>query len=318
MPDKNHPRRGSLAHKPFTRAPRLYPSITNAPRLPGNDAPLVLGFAAYKAGMTRVLMRDDNQGSPTEGQEVAKPVTVLEAPPLQVFGVRAYSENQPRGDTFADNMSNTLERVMHTPNSGTGDLDDITDDADSLRLLVHTQPRETGLQKKTPEVFELPLAGAVEDQITEAEDRLGTAIPISDVFQEGQFLDVISITQGKGTEGPVKRHGVKKQEHKAEKGRRKPGNYGPFQPRHTRWTVPMAGKKGVHRRTEYNKRFFTVADPEDVNPDGGLKNYGEPRSTCILVHGSVPGPTKRLVMLRNAARSQNQSIQTPDINYVLT
>ncbi|MCJ7478875.1 MAG: 50S ribosomal protein L3 [Candidatus Nanohaloarchaeota archaeon QJJ-7] len=319
MPDKSHPRRGSLGYKPQRRAPRPYPQL-EPPEETGEGE--LTGFAGYKAGMTRILRIDDEIESPTKGQEVADAVTVLEVPPLKVYGVRAYwiteeGEN-PLTEVYADNVSSQLERKAVIPDRTDKDtIEDKMEEISDLRLLVHTQPWEAGVEKKKPEVFEMPIGGdQVEDKWAVAEDLLGTEIQVSDVFEPGQYVDTISITKGKGFEGPVKRHGVKTLSHKTQKSNRKAGNIGPWHPDHTRWTVPQPGGTGYNKRTELNKRVLDLRDePGDVNPEGGFKNYGEVQNEYVIVKGSVPGPAKRLIMFRPAVRN-GEYPENPEITHI--
>ncbi|MFB6214538.1 MAG: 50S ribosomal protein L3, partial [Candidatus Bipolaricaulia bacterium] len=74
-----------------------------------------MGYAGYKVGMSRVLMIDDTE-SATEGQEVAEPVTILEAPPLRVYGARFYTYDpntgkQPFTEAWTDSPSKELQRA---------------------------------------------------------------------------------------------------------------------------------------------------------------------------------------------------------------
>jgi large subunit ribosomal protein L3 len=324
MADKNHPRRGSLAYKPMKRAARMYPQI----KLPEDDiaAGTVAGFAGYKAGMTRVLRIDDEQDSPTKGQEVADAVTVIECPPLTVYGVRAYEmtadgEN-PHVDWIADTLTDELERTVNVPDEGTDAEDTIADNLDELsdlRLLVHTQPWKSAVGKKKPEVFEVPIGG--DDVATKwetAQDLVGQELSVSEIFDSGQYVDAIGTTKGKGFQGPVKRHGVKTLSHKTQKSSRKAGNIGPWHPDHTTWKIPQPGGKGVNTRTEHNKRILTIDDDvADVNPEGGFTNYGEIRdgNEYLLVKGSVPGPEKRLIMFRHAVRMDGYP-ENPEITHI--
>jgi len=71
------------------------------------------------------------------------------------------------------------------------------------------------------------------------------------------------------------------------------------------WTVAMAGQMGFHQRTEFNKRVLRVysLNEKDITPKGGFIHYGVLRSDYVLVRGSVPGPTKRVVRLRDSLRT---------------
>ncbi len=320
MADKNHPRRGSLAYKPMTKADRLYPQI-KPPE--GLEEGQLAGFAGYKAGMTRVLRIDDEQDSPTQGQEVADAVTVIECPPLKVYGVRAY-EQTPRGeapyvDVIADNIDPELERKVNVQdgNDASDQVEENIDDLSNIRLLVHTQPKRSGMGKKKPEVFEIPIGGDnVEDKWEQAQELLGTELTAEDVFDDGQYIDVIGITKGKGFQGPVKRHGVKTLSHKTQKSNRKAGNIGPWHPDHTSWKVPQPGRMGANKRTELNKRILQVGeDGDEITPDGGFNNYGVVKDNYLIVKGSVPGPEKRLIMFRPAARNDGYP-ENPEITHI--
>ena len=317
MATKRKPRRGSLAFKPKTRANSPYPKITHY-----KDGEGVLGFAGYKAGMTRVLMVDDEKDSPSKGREVSEAVTVLEIPDLRVIGARAYEEVEGREKTLTDVLANNLPRDLRrkfpAPKNGNEEaLEDLdNEDLSDMRLKVCTQPRNTGIGKKTPEVFEIGLGKSIEDKLELAKEYLGKEVSAGDVFTPGEYVDVISLTKGKGMQGPVQRHGVKLLSHKAQKTRRKAGNIGPWHPDTTSWKVPQAGKDGFNRRTEYNKRILKIGeDPEEINPDEGFKKYGNVKSKYMVLKGSVPGPAKRLIMLRSAIRKEGFP-ENPEVTFI--
>lgn len=76
---------------------------------------------------------------------------------------------------------------------------------------------------------------------------------------------------------------------------------------------------GYHRRTEYNKRILKIVnDPAyQVNPSGGFLHYGLVRNTSILLHGSIGGPSKRLVRLRLPIRFHGGQ-EKVDLRYLST
>ncbi len=320
MADINHPRRGTLQYKPHKRADRLHPSFRKVET--GQDG--IQGFAGYKAGMTRVLRIEDRNNSEQKGQEVADPVTVLECPPVHAYGIRLYRDT-PRGievmeDVLMsrDQAHEQLEKTVKLPDIANEpeDVEDNLDRTAEVSILVHTQPYRAGLSRKKPEVFEIPIEGSVEDQWEEAKEKFGEEIKISELFEDGQYLDVIGITKGQGIEGPVKRHGVKPLPRKTQKISRKAGNLGPWHPDHTSWKVPQAGQKGNARRTEYNKRLLKIGEnPEEVNPEGGFKKYGEVKNEYAIIKGSVPGPSERLIMFRPAVRKDSYP-RDPDIRHI--
>ncbi|MCH8907904.1 MAG: 50S ribosomal protein L3, partial [Candidatus Heimdallarchaeota archaeon] len=82
---------------------------------------------------------------------------------------------------------------------------------------------------------------------------------------------------------------------------------------------PRYGQMGYFRRTEYNKRVMQLGvDGEEITPDGGFVKYGIVKNRYIVVKGSIPGPKKRMVMLRNGVRVQDKRILEPKISYTST
>ena len=83
----------------------------------------------------------------------------------------------------------------------------------------------------------------------------------------------------------------------------------------------MQGQMGYHKRTEYNKKLLKIGDESEVdliNPDGGFVKYGLVKNNYIVVKGSLPGPSKRLVILRQPIRPNNKAEDIPQINYIST
>ncbi|MCI4368825.1 MAG: 50S ribosomal protein L3, partial [Thermoplasmata archaeon] len=133
--------------------------------------------------------------------------------------------------------------------------------------------------------------------------------------------DVLGVTKGKGFQGHTKRWGVKLQPRKNSKHRRMIGTLGPHNPSFVTYRIPQAGQMGYHRRTQYNMRVLRIVkDPrnEAVTPLGGFPHYGEVRSACIVIHGTLPGPAKRLLRFRLPIRSQVTSVEKVDIRYFST
>jgi large subunit ribosomal protein L3 len=182
-----------------------------------------------------------------------------------------------------------------------------------FRLLTATQPRQTGVPKKKPDVMEVKIGGgSVKEQFEYAKSLLGKSVSVTDVFKEGQFIDVISITKGKGFQGPVKRWGVKILRHKSRKTKRGIAVLGPWKPSRVLYTVPRAGQMGYFQRTEYNKRILKIGnDGNEVSPKGGFLRYGPVRGTHILIDGSLAGPAKRLIRLRYPARPPKKAPEAP-------
>ena len=186
-----------------------------------------------------------------------------------------------------------------------------------IRILVYTQPKLTTIGKKKPEVFELGLSGTVQEKFNWAKANLGKEINISDIFSEGQLVDVRAVSKGKGLCGPMKRFGIGRTHHKSEKGVRTPGNVGPWHGAR-QWRVAKSGQLGYQQRTELNKWLLKISkNPEEVNIKSGFRSYGLVKNSFVLLKGSIPGANKRLVMLTNAIRP-NRKIpsEAPSIPYI--
>ncbi len=165
-----------------------------------------------------------------------------------------------------------------------------------------TQPEKAGVGKKTPEVVEIALGGTdAKAQLEYAKSVLGKEVKASEVFGEGEYVDTIAVTTGKGWQGVVKRFGVALNPHKASQHRRKGGTLGPERQGKIMFTIPRPGQMGFHRRVERNKRIVRISsDAKQVTPKGGFLGYGNISSEFIAVEGSVAGPSNRVIRLRRA------------------
>jgi large subunit ribosomal protein L3 len=278
--------------------------------------------------MTHAFLVDYRKRSTTAGQEVAVPVTVVEVPPLRVAAVRLYrSEGYGRrvaAEVWADGGEDggVLARRIpaHPASSDDARRRFLEVDGDEIRLVVHTQPHLiTGVAAKTPNIFEVRVSGEKpEDRRKFALERLGQELPLDQVAREGEFVDVIGVTKGKGFQGHIQRWGVKLQPRKNSKHRRMIGTLGPHNPSFVTYRIPQAGQRGYHRRTVYNMRVLKVVrDPsaERITPAGGFPHYGEVRSACMVLHGSLPGPAKRLLRFRLPMRSRVGAVEKVDVRY---
>ena len=263
--------------------------------------------------MTYGLAMDSRQGSLTFGKEVVIPMTILESPPMLACAVRAYTKNYEGLHTFSEawmeKPPKDFERVISVPEKFSteesmkkieGNLEKIVD----LRMLMATQPRLAKRGKKAPDLIEVKIGGGtIKDRFEFAKKLLGSEVKVSDFVKEGQAVDTIGITKGKGIQGPVKRWGIRRKIHKANKTVRQVGSIGGWTPHYVMYSVPRAGQMGFHQRTEYNKLVIKVGNNgSEVTPKGGFIRYGEINSDYVMVKGSVPGTTNRLIMMRVATR----------------
>ena len=246
---------------------------------------------------------------------------------MKVAGVRLYKQTHEGlktvGEVWAARLDKELGRVFPIPKEYDADTGWKKVDAlqvDDVRLLTYTQPTlVTGVPKKKPELMENRVGGgAVAERIAYAKDRLGKEIPVTEFCKEGSKVDVAAITKGKGWQGHHTRWGTRLLSHKNSKHRRNIGTLGNFQPGFVRPTVPQGGQFGYHQRTEYNKRILKIgAKGDEITPNGGFLNYGSLRNSYVLLHGSIPGPAKRLIRFRDAARGGYVKLEkSPEVTFV--
>ncbi len=118
--------------------------------------------------------------------------------------------------------------------------------------------------------------------------NVGDEIKVS-VFEEGQKVDVIGTSKGKGTQGVITRHGFGRgRESHGSKFHRMPGGMGAASYPGRVWKGHrMAGKMGHERVTVQNLQVVKVFEDKNL----------------LLVKGAVPGPKKGLVIVRDAVKS---------------
>jgi len=320
---KDHiPKRGTLAYWPKKRAARIYPQLSI---YPSADKARLLDFAGYKAAMGHAIVVDSRKGATTFGQEISIPATIVDCPPIKVVGLRLYASTakglMAAGGLWTKELPKDLSRkVAAKPNEQKiSDLEKNLDGIVKVRLVIATQPRLSAFAKKTPEIFEAEVGGKdVKENFDFAKQMLGKEIKVGDIFKEGELVDVVAITKGKGMAGVVKRFGVKIQDRHAKKKRRHIGTLGPQTPRKVRWTVPQAGQLGFQRRTELNKRIIKIGEKgEEVTPKSGFNRYGVIKGNYIILQGSVPGPKKRLVRMRMPIRPQKVKLLLQEVREIV-
>ena len=148
----------------------------------------------------------------------------------------------------------------------------------SKALLGHCKKAKTTPKKFLREFrdFRMEFEGGI---------QLGQAINVGDVFQEGEFLDAIGTSKGKGFQGVVKRHGfsgVGEATHGQHNRLRAPGSIGACStPSRVFKGMRMAGRMGGNRVKMINLRVMQIL----------------PEKNLILVSGSVPGAKNSTVIL---------------------
>jgi large subunit ribosomal protein L3 len=310
-----------MGYYPRKRARSEIPHIRSWPQI--KEGPKLQGFVGFKAGMTHALFVDYRKSSTTAGSEIASSVTVIEVPPLKVAGIRLYGRDvygeHTIGETFDAGSINELKKVI--PISKEYKPKELTEnDVVDVNVLVLIQnDKVKAISKKVPDITEIRIGGgSIKERIDYAKSILGKEVSFDSFSKSGKFVDIIAVTKGHGFQGHVKRWGVKLLPYKNRKHRRMIGTLGPWHPDWVRNTVPQAGQMGYHQRTEFNKRVLYYGKPEEkvITPKGGFINYGEVVNSYILVHGTIPGSTKRVIKLRDPARQFVPDVEKVGMTYV--
>ncbi|MCU0439762.1 MAG: 50S ribosomal protein L3 [Raineya sp.] len=144
----------------------------------------------------------------------------------------------------------------------------------SKPMLGHFKKAETTPKRKV-----------VEFKDFSKEVKLGDTLLAQDIFVEGDFVDVIGTSKGKGFQGVVKRHGfsgVGGQTHGQHNRLRAPGSLGPGStPGRVFPGIKMAGRTGGERVKVQNLKILKVL----------------PEKNLILISGSIPGAINSYVII---------------------
>ncbi len=111
----------------------------------------------------------------------------------------------------------------------------------------------------------------------------------ADIFDAGELVDITGVSKGKGFAGTMKRHGFSggPASHGAHRIHRKPGAIGACAtPARVFRGQKMSGRMGGEKVTTMN---LTVVE-------------ADAERELVLIRGSVPGPKKSTVLIRNAAK----------------
>jgi large subunit ribosomal protein L3 len=130
-----------------------------------------------------------------------------------------------------------------------------------------------------------PLAKLVEFRDFKKEVSLGEVLNVADLFAEGDFVDAIGKSKGKGFQGVVKRHGfagVGGQTHGQHNRQRHAGSIGACSfPSRVFKGTRMGGRTGQDRVKVQNVKI--------------LKVY--PEQNLIVISGSIPGSNNSFVQI---------------------
>lgn len=153
-------------------------------------------------------------------------------------------------------------------------FDDKTEKHATKAELGHFKKAGTSAKKKV-----------VEFQEFENEYKLGDVITV-DVFAEGEFVDVVGVSKGKGFQGVVKRHGfggVGQATHGQHNRLRAPGSVGASSyPSRVFKGMRMAGRTGGENVTVQNLRVLKVVADKNL----------------LVVKGAIPGHKNSYVIIQ--------------------
>ncbi|KAI9817060.1 MAG: 60S ribosomal protein L3 [Thelocarpon impressellum] len=354
------PRHGSLAFLPRKRASRHRGKVKSFPKDDPKKPVHLTAAMGYKAGMTTIVRDLDRPGAKMNKKEIVEAVTVIETPPMIVVGLVGYIET-PRGlrsltTVWAEHLSEEIRRRFyknwykskkkaftkyakkHSENSGssiTRELERIKKYCTVVRVLAHTQIRQTPLKQKKAHLMEIQVnGGSVADKVAFGHGLFEKPVEISSIFEQDEMVDCIAVTKGHGFQGVTSRWGTKKLPRKTHKGLRKVACIGAWHPSHVQWTVARAGQDGYHHRTSVNHKVYRIGRADDagnasteldvtkkqITPLGGFVRYGEVKNDFVLLKGGVPGVKKRVMTLRKSmfTHSSRKALEKVELKWIDT
>lgn len=123
-----------------------------------------------------------------------------------------------------------------------------------------------------------------------AKFNVGQTLNVSDVFKEGQFVDVTGVTVGRGFSGVIRRHHFAGfvSSHGTHEYFRHGGSIGTnMTPGRTMPGKKMPGQHGNRRRTSQNLKVAKVI----------------PEQNLVLITGAIPGANNGVVTVRGAVKN---------------
>ena len=214
---------------------------------------MTTGLVGRKCGMTRVFTEEG----------VSIPVTVIEAQPNQITQVKTVETDGYR----ALQVSAGHRKPSRVSKPQAGHFAQAKVEAGDL-------------------ITEFRLGDA-----DEGEFETGGELKV-DLFEEGQKVDVIGTSIGKGFAGTVKRHNFRTQDatHGNSLAHRAPGSIGQNQtPGRVFKGKKMAGRMGNVRRTAQNLEVVRV----------------DPERNLLLIKGSIPGHSGGSVVVRPSVKARS-------------
>ena len=242
---------------------------------------MVMGLLGTKVGMTQVFDGDGKMAS----------VTVIELGPCPVLQIRTFEKDKYHAVQlgFKDKPRRKAIRAE------TGHI------ASAFKSKRREALRQAGV--KIPDKADCEPQRYIRefrlDAPPPADIKVGAILTADKVFKEGQNIDVVGTSKGRGYSGVMKRHNFQGMPaaHGAKKVHRQPGS-----------TASMASNRGSGRPKkghlaagQYGNAQVTVRNLDVVRIDK--------ENNLLLVRGAVPGPNGGLVIVRP---TNKKDIPTPE------
>jgi len=216
------------------------------------------------------------------------------------------------------------------------DLNLLKKHAYAIRVIIHTQMKILNKRQRKAHVMEVQLnGGSVADKVDWATEHFEKKVPVTEIFTKDECLDVIGVTRGKGFKGVTSRWHTKKLPRKTHKGLRKVACIGAWHPSRVQFTVPRAGQKGYHHRTQINKKIYRIGEgfkvkdgkliqnngatdydlaDKSINPMGGFPGYGQVKQDFLMIKGACLGPRRQILTLRKPLITLTRKCFTEKVN----
>lgn len=348
------PRSGSLGFLPKKRTCHHKGKVKSFPKDDATKPCHFTAFMGYKAGMTHIQRDVVKPGSKLNKKEIVEAVSIIEAPPMVVVGFVGYVET-PRGlraltAVWAAHLSDECRRRFYRNwytskkkafkkyavrfekgNNMQAEIDRAKKHCQIIRALCHTQIGKIKLRQRRAHLMEIQInGGSVPDKVDFCTKLFEQQVPIKDVFNQNEMIDVIGTTKGHGNEGVTARWGVSRLPRKTHRGLRKVACIGAWHPARVQFQVPRAGQRGYFHRTEINKKIYRIGKSyeEDktgattdndltekhITPMGGFPHYGQINEDWLMIKGGVVGHKKRVLTLRKSLLVQTKRSALEEIS----
>merc|ERR1712054_343084 len=291
-----HPRLGSLGFLPKKRMKKRIFKSNHFSNLFFLDYPSLYFFLGYKVGMTHMIRHSQLKSSRLFKQEICDAVTIIECPPLFIYGLTIYSYSGiylQKLNTIINYFYEKNKNIFRVENKDIINKFEKTKFQSYLqnclliRILCYSIISKKNKKLKTNYSFEIQLEGGSNSTKLECGLKLiGKELHIDSIIRPDDFVDIISVTKGKGLQGVIKRWGITRLPRKTHRGLRKVACIGSWTPSRVSWTIARSGQMGYHKRTILNLKivifkeisfdsvtFFDV-NKKDINCMGGFPKYG--------------------------------------------